>query len=136
MLLGAEFIKANVSVQVCDYAKKEKYSAEQEFYTNHDILVINRSGFGKYDIIFKSEDGCYEVKGFGRATPNEDCYAVIARLSDEIRQDRQKVESWYKLPVEVRKLLGSFIKHKRFFQYIERKSPSDNGIGSVRLCEF
>ncbi len=38
MLLSAESIKANVSVQVCDYAKREKYSAEQEFYAEYDIL--------------------------------------------------------------------------------------------------
>lgn len=136
MLLGAEYIKSNVMVKVCDYEKKEKYFAERNFYTKYNISNIISSETGRYKIIFRWRSACYEVNGFESAKANENCYDLINRLSREIERDNRKAELWYKVPVKLRNFLRRFFKDKRFFQYIEKRNPSDINCGGVILCEF
>lgn len=137
MILGAEYIKADVTVMTWDKEKKEKYLAECEFYNKYNIFKILVSREGRYKIIFNDGNKYYEVNGFRRGRDIESCYGIINRLSVEIEKDRRNMELYLKIPVKVRKVLQYFLRNSRLLQYIEKRylilTCNEN---SIKLCEF
>lgn len=119
MLLGAEFIKANVTTMYCNFVKRDKCLAVEKFYKDFDIIQINYAYNGA-EIVFADNDTHYVVSGFPRRI-NENCYEYINKLSDEIQKDMKAVKTWMKLPKLIRDILGMFCSNKRIIQYIEKQ---------------
>lgn len=135
MLLGAEYIKANVTVMVADKEKKEKYLAESIFYNKYNIASIVASGRRGCKIIFSDGDRYYEVNGYKGIRGNENCYDIINRLSIEIERDRKISELYLKIPIRVRSVLRYVLGNTRTLQYIEKNSPQKHYI-VIRLHQF
>ena len=118
MLVGAEYINANVTPMYCNFAMRDKCLAVDKFYKEFDISQINYSYMGA-EIVFIDEEGRYSVNGFPRRT-DENCYEYICKLSDEIKADRKLVKIWSKLPKIIVTILNMFCSNKRIIQYIEK----------------
>ena len=136
MILGAEYIKADVTVMIGDKEKKEKYLAECDFYNKYSIFRIFASKRGKCKIIFKDGDKCYEVNGFKGVKNNENCGDIIGRLSDEIERDKSIIALYLKIPMKIRRILRYFLGNTRILQYLEKRNPTQRHCGIIRLCEF
>lgn len=135
MLLGAQNIRAYVTVKHCDKEKRKKYLAEQKFYHKYSVSQILISYRG-YKIIFIENNTYFEVDGYERIKSNENCYSVIERLSNEIENDRKIAAILLKLPNKIINIVRILLKDKRYFQYIEKQHPSDINCGFVCLCDF
>lgn len=135
MLLGAQNIRANVTVKYCDKEKRKKYLAEQEFYHKYNVSQILLSYRG-YKIIFIENNTYFEVDGYEMIKSNENCYSVIERLSNEIEKDRKIAEILLKLPNKIINIVRILLKDKRYFQYIEKHHPSDINCEFVCLYDF
>ena len=120
MLVGAKYIKSRVHIMRCDFDRKEKYIATNEFFNKYNICQISQGYLGTYDITFKENNEYYVVSGFGVRELNEDCYAQIKRLSDEIESDKKELKLWLKFPEKIRNLLEFYCRNPRVFQYINK----------------
>ena len=118
MLVGAEYINANVTPLYCDFEKRNKCLAVDKFYEEFNIVQINYSYMGA-EIVFEDEEGCYSVNGFPRRA-GENCYEYINKLSDEIKADMKLVKIWLKLPKIIVTILNMSSNNKRIIQYIEK----------------
>lgn len=52
MLLGARYIKVNITTTKCDFVRKEKYYAVKHFYRKYDLVQIECE-YDIYEITFK-----------------------------------------------------------------------------------
>lgn len=133
MLLGAEYINANVTPLYCDFEKKEKCLAVDKFYEDLNIIQINRDYFG-VEIVFADDEGYFVVDGFP-IRRNENCYEYINRLSDEIKADMKLVKIWTKLPKIIITILNALTSNKRIIQYID-KSRNTHLERGIDIYEF
>ena len=118
MLVGAEYINANVTPLYCNFEKRDKCIAVDKFYKKFNILQIENSNW-EVKITFIDEEGIYDVDGFPKRK-NENCYEYINKLSDEINADMKIVKIWSKFPKMCVSLLNMLCKNKRIIQYIEK----------------
>lgn len=118
MLVGAEYINANVTPMYCDFEKRDKCLAVDKFYEEFNIAQINYSYMGA-EIVFEDDEGYCSVNGFSRRT-DENCYEYISNLSEEIRADMKLVKVWLKLPKIIVIILNMLSNNKRIIQYIEK----------------
>lgn len=118
MLLGAEYINANVTPLYCNFEKRDKCLAVDKFYKDFGIIQISDSYMGA-EIVFADDEGCYSVNGFSRRI-NENCYEYINKLADEIEADMKLVKIWTKLPKMIVTILNMLSNNKRIIQYIEK----------------
>ncbi len=107
MLLGADYIKAIVSIAHCNYEKKSKFEMTNEFYKKYNIVDIFQFN-GKYEITFKVNGMIYSLYGFDLAKSNESCYEIIDRLSYEIDKYRKQEKQFTKLPKLLRTVISLF----------------------------
>lgn len=118
MLVGAEYINANVTPMYCDFEKRDKCLVVDKFYEEFNIAQINYNYRG-VEIVFEDEEGCYSVNGFP-IRRDENCYEYISKLSDEIKADMKLVKIWLKLPKIIVTILKMFSNNKRIIQYIDK----------------
>ena len=116
MLLGAEYINANITPLYCDFRKRDKCLAVKKFYEDFNIIQINYA-YIEVEIIFADDDGRYVVHGFSRRR-EENCYEYISKLSDEIRADMKLVKIWTRIPKIFLTILNKLYSNKRIIQYI------------------
>lgn len=116
MLLGAEYINANITPLYCDFRKRDKCLAVEKFYEDFNIIQINYAYVG-VEIIFADDDGYYIVHGFS-SRRGENCYEYISKLSDEIRADMKLVKIWKRIPKIFLTILNMLYSNKRIIQYI------------------
>lgn len=118
MLVGAEYINANVTTLYCNFAKRDKCLAVEKFYKDFNIIQVNYAYIG-VEIVFADKEGYFVVDGFPTRR-SENCYEYISKLSDEIQADMKLVKILVKLPNVVRIILTTFCKNKRIIQYIDK----------------
>lgn len=133
MLLGAEYIKADVTILYCDFDKRHKCLAVDKFYEDFNIAQINYACLG-IEIVFVDDEGYFVVEGFP-IRRDENCYEYISKLSDEIKADMKLVKIWKKLPRIIITILDMLSDNKRIIQYIE-KSRHIHWDGSVDIYDF
>ncbi len=122
MLVGAEYINANVTPLYCDFEKKNKCIAVESFYNHFNIFRIEYSYIG-VKIIFTDNKNYYIVDGFSKRKC-ESCYEYIEKISDEINKDMKLVKIWSKLPNSIITVLNRFCSNKRIIQYIKKTRPT------------
>jgi len=118
MLVGAEYISANITPLYCDFEKRDRCIAVDKFYEKFNIVQIKNNQCG-VEITFRDEEGSYVVDGFSKRK-NENCYEYIDKLSDEINADIKIVKIWSKIPKKCVQLLNILCNNKRIIQYIEK----------------
>lgn len=133
MLLGAEYINANVTPMYCDFEKRNKCLAVDKFYEDFNIIQISYFYMG-VEIVFADDEGYYAVNGFSRGR-DENCYEYINKLSNEIKVDMRMVKIWSKLPKFIVTILNMLSQNKRIIQYIE-KSCHTNGNRQINIYDF
>lgn len=137
MLLGADYINANVTQLYCDFAMRDRCLAVDKFYEEFRIVQINYAYSG-VEIVFLDEDNddYFVVDGFTRRI-DENCYEYIDKLSFEIQSDMKLVRIWKKLPRVVRVILDVFSNNKRIIQYIEKSNKVyELSFRGIDLYEF
>lgn len=134
MILGAEYIKANITIKHCDFDKRKKYFATEEFFNEFNILEVRKTIWDT-QIIFADGDDYFIVEGYS-IRENEDCLEYIDILSREILIDLKYVEIISKLPKIFQIIYGSFCKNKRVLQYIEKTKEACRCGDKVRIYDF
>lgn len=133
MLVGAKNIRANVTTKYCDFEKRDKWFAVENFYKDFNIIQINYA-YIEMEIVFKDNDDYFVVEGFPIKI-NENCYEYINKLSNEIQGDMKLAKIWTRLPKIIRTILHMFSNNKRIIQYIN-KSQNAHWDGRMNICDF
>lgn len=120
MLVGAEYIRAEVTNGYCNELKKKKYIYSEAFKSKYNVVKIMSSG-NIYDISFKDEYGVYEVCGYLGPTQEENLFSYLERLSKTIDTECKKVDRIIKMPIFVQKIVLHYEKNYRIEQYIQKK---------------
>ena len=113
MLVGAEYISANITPLYCDFEKRDRCIAVDKFYEKFNVVQIKNNQCG-VEITFRDrdEEGTYVVDGFSKRI-NENCYEYIDKLSDEINADIKIVKIWSKISKKCVPLLNILCNNKR-----------------------
>lgn len=137
MLVGAEYINANVTPMYCDFVMRDKCLAVDKFYEEFNIIQINYTYINMgVEIVFEDNEGSYVVAGFSRRT-DENCYEYIRKLSDEIYADMKLVRIWRKIPTIVVNILNAFCGNKRIIQYIDKLEFTERNVsGRIDIYDF
>lgn len=120
MLVGAEYIRAEVTNGHCNELKKKKYFYSKEFERKYSIIEIMKSG-SIYDISFKDENGIYEICGYEGLKKEENLFSFLERLSKTIDIEREKAKQILKMPIFVQKIVLYYEKNYRIKQYIYKR---------------
>jgi hypothetical protein len=120
MLIGAEYIRANVTNGYCDTIKKEKFLCSESFEQKYKIVNIMCSG-NIYDFSFKDNMGIFEICGYPAPREEEDLFAFLKRLSQTIDDDIKRVNQIKRMPIIIQKLILHYEKNYRIEQYINKK---------------
>lgn len=124
MLVGAEYILAEVTNGHCDPIKKEKFFCSKEFKVKYKIVDIMSSG-NMYDFSFRDDKGIYEICGYPSPKEEEDLFSFLERISKTIDDDVKKVNFIKKMPAIIQKLILYNEKNYRIEQYIHKRYLSD-----------
>lgn len=134
MLLGAEYINANVTPLYCDFKKRDKCLAVDKFYDDFNIIQIYHS-YMEVEIIFADDEGYYVVCGFP-IRREESCYEYISKLSDEIRADIKLVKIWVRMPKFIITVLNMLSSNKRIIQYIVKSRNIPTYYNVINIEDF
>ncbi len=120
MLVGAKYIRAEVTNGYCNELKKKKYICSKVFMSKYNIVRIMGSG-NTYDISYKDEYGVYEVCGYWGPTQEENLFSFLERLSRTIETERKKVNQILNMPIFVQKIILHYEKNHRIVQLVHKK---------------
>lgn len=134
MLLGAEYINANVTPLYCDFEKRDKCLAVDKFYDDFNIIQINHSHIG-VEIVFADDKDFYVVCGFSRRI-DENCHEYISKLSNEIRADIKLVKIWARMPKIIINILNMLSGNKRIIQYIVKSRNISTYYTRINIEDF
>lgn len=133
MVLGAEYINADVTFLQCDFSKKERCLAVDEFYKKYNIDSIC-DGYLDIEIVFNDGGKLFSVSGFPRRT-REDCFEYINKLSEEIELDLKKVKKLRRFPSLAATFFAKVFKDNRILQYFGKFEPSQD-LDSIDISSF
>lgn len=118
LLLGAEYIIANVQNMHCNFEKRDKYYAAKAPYDKYSIVKIVKNSYGNYYITFNMDGEHINIYQFDCLHDRMSCYEIIDTLSDEIDKDLFLAKICIYFPKIIRKGIVKITKRERLEQYI------------------
>lgn len=123
-LIGAPYIKAEVTVCHCNYVKKAKYDAEMSLRKKHHIIQIKRSPYGRmfygdYSLYIDENGKTMVARCYDDCIDANDFYGSIKKLDMKLTKIENQRNKMIKLASCVKNIYKFVTKDDEFDSYYE-----------------